>query len=234
MHPKALPWLVLFGLALALQAPAAAHPLLVDDFSEAVGVLTLTSSSNAAVVTAGVDDPLGVLGGRRTTLIATTGQQAPGFDTTTITYVPSGIGFMDANSQVGWSGRVSLSYDLSALPSVLEGALGVRIEFVDYDAPGNDPMPVTVQLDAPGGGPGVEGPAAFAIGGPQSLQVWFPAGDPLDDIDTLEIIFAVPAGGDFRIDAIWTVPEPSTLAMLALGLGLAGVSSRRRARSTRA
>ncbi len=218
-------------LFVVLQGQALAHPLLVDDFSQAVSILSLDSPPNAGTIAAGVDAGIDVLGDRRTTMVGTTAQAIPGFDSATVTYYTGGPGFMDVESQVGWEGKVSLSYDLAELPSVLEGTNGLEIEFLGYDGPGRNPMAVTVYLDAPGGGPGTDGPTAFLAPSAQTLQVLFPDGVSLDDVATLRVSFTVPAGGDFRIDSIYTVvPEPGTLALLAsglLGLGLGRTRNKR-------
>lgn len=230
-------WFASF-LFLVFQGPAAADPILVDDFSEAFSVLSLVSNPDPSIVTVGVDSGLNVLGGKRTTLIATTGQATPGFDSTILTFFPSSPGFMDGNSQVGWEGTISLSYDLSGLPSVLDGAVGLEIAFLGYDGPGGNPMAVTANLDPPGGGPGTDGPTAFAVGGAQVLEVLFPDGVPLDDIATLRVSFSLPTGSDFRLDSIYTVvPEPSTLLLLAgglVGVGWAGRGTGARRPRTRA
>lgn len=211
---------LLTALLLQASTASAGGPLVIDDFTDAVSVLQLTSDPNGAPVSA-TDSPVDVLGGSRTTTLLTTSQGIPGFDTTTITYFEGGgFSFLDTSSQVGWGGVLQLTYDLSSLPSVLDGATGVIIEFLGYDSPAGGPMPVMAVLD------GVGGPVSLATGGPQVLEVLFDA-PAAGSYDELMLSFVVPLGGDFRLDEI-TLPEPGTAALILLGLGGIAIAGRPR------
>ena len=212
-HIKILCRLSLIGLLwLSLQLPSAANALLIDDFSES-SVASVTSDPNGNAV-AFLDSGLNVFGGKRLTTIYTESQAIPGFDTVTVSFFSgSGMSFLDDNSSAGWSGRVALTYSPAGLLPAED--IGVEIDILAYDGPAAEAMFVTALLD------GTPGLPAAAVPGPQTLQVLFPGG--VSTVNDLTISFQVPAGGDFRIDAIRTfVPEPST-ALLA-GLGLAGLA----------
>lgn len=201
-------------LSLALHAPSVARALPIDDFSEA-NVSQITSpadGSDISVTDAGLD----VLGGSRTTSLYTESQAVPGFDSATVSFFSDGqMSFLDNNSSAGWSGRVELSYDLTGNPLPAED-IGVAIDLLAYDGPAGELLLVTAWLDD------LAGPtASVAAGPPQTLRVLFPAGISL--AEELRIAFQVPAGGDFRVDAVHTiVPQPSTLVLA--GLGIVGLS----------
>lgn len=132
------------------------------------------------------------------------------------------------NSGTLTDGKLLLEYGTygSDLNDNLSGFDRFRINFLAND----NPMKVTITVSTTGGGTSsmmksVAG-GQFSAFTEDFLFSGFAGGANFSDLDKISFLFDSSASGDFAVDSLQAVPEPATMAALAVGLSL--IARRRR------
>jgi len=217
-------------LGVAAHAPAA---LVIDTFDSVDAPnpwpIELTAVGTTTVNETGIGGS--ALGGARTTIIEATYIDLEALDEVRVA-VAAGAGVLDFASTVGAAGNMSLVYDggVGNLEQSIAGFSAIEIDFSLFDFPSGSALPTTVTLFD--GANAAELTIELASSGAQTVSfdlASFSGIGSLDpsSLDSIRVDFEGSLGTDFRITEIRAVPAPGALALLGLGLGIAGTRRRR-------
>ncbi len=227
---KTLANLIRLTAAVALIAQASAVPILIDNFTDGTVVLTTTgvspvSNSSAQTLLSGV------IGGSRNTTI----NKEAGGSSSSATIAIDDAGFLGTNLVVtefgtGVVGNYTLTY--------------ADISSVDFEADGNNAFGLSIATDVAGtmtvtATSGTFGTATTTVAVPANGNAFDEfnlaytsftgySSDIFGDIDSLSFTFNPGTSGDWKLQFLATIPEPSTYALIAAGLGLGVFAIRRR------
>ncbi len=210
-------YLALVGL---IAVGASAHATMIDDFmtgsynSGAISAGTVNSWTGAASAMGGIrhqslsviTNPLG--GDAKCRVITTPGVLDVSSDSDVDIDYTLGYGYANSSTVVASN---PLNFNFMSIP------------IIDLNFRTNDlTLPVTVTLYTNGGANSftrtVNVNAGIFSGSPFSYQFDFTSdAASLGDVDGIKIYFDPAAGGDFSLNGIQAVPEPTTIAALSLG-----------------
>lgn len=216
-----------FGLALATfagQAPAA--PIVVDQFSAKNAAYPLVNSVDASITSVSDVGIAGTIGGTRKVQLLNGAYDADGFDNAAVNvYTTPPFSFLDYASSSGAQAQMLLQFGDSAGAAALNanatGNTSLQIDLLNFDAPVGQNLNIQALIGSSNGG-GVFGLPGVLVTTPgaQSVNLSLAglSAATIGDIDGIQVFFFAPKGGDYRIDTVSLVPEPSML-------GLAGIAS---------
>jgi hypothetical protein len=213
-------------LLLFASTVAVGHAIVIDDFSS--GVLNESIDSGSLVLT-----QVGTMasGERDVEMMVVSNPQNQFFDLNINT---NGSGLSIVSSGFNMVSSFSLQYDVvgdevtgsgqslnnpgSGIPVLSTTDSVIRINFL-----GND-LPLTVTGTLRSGNSVLENVVAVKAPGAGALDLVFSGS--IGAADSITVNFVTSPSGDYAISSIETVPEPASMAIMALGL--VGVAARRR------
>jgi hypothetical protein len=207
----------------------------VDDFSAKNGVYPLVNNvdgSTTSVTDVGV---AGVVGGTRKVQLTNGAYDADGFDNAAVNvFTTPPFSFLDYASTSGPQAQMVLQYGdaagAAALNANATGNNSLQIQLLNFDAPVGQNLNIQAVVNSSNGGGAfplvgalVTTPGAQNV----NLSLVGLSAATLGDIDGIQLFFTAPKGGDFRVDALSLVPEPSMLGLASIA-GLALLKRRSR------
>ncbi len=200
--------------------------ILVDSFSDADAVWPQTLATTGFLdQLEGPLDPNTVLGAYRDTRFG--GTLALDVDEIQLGVFPA-EGVLDYAASAGAQGFVALTYDANdvGLGIDVTDEDRIRVEIVDFDGTvgGSGGLEVSALLSDGDNEALVTAPLITAAGNytvDMFLADLVPLDGDLPDLTSIEIValnFSSGLGGDFRVDDIRFIPEPTALLMVGFGL----------------
>lgn len=212
---------IVASACLAASAVASAA-VVIDDFNNtnrAWPVSLAPTSAFASYTDTGVS---GVLGGDRYLSLRYTDYPNPDAGllaaTVAISTTQAGAGILDFATPSDRTGQLNLGY--FPPPIALNPLSSISISLVRYDGPASQAMSVAVELNGTSYTPA----QTVLPGGPTVLTFDLSSVPPvvLANLQSVDLWFTPPTGGDFRLDEISAtlVPEPGAAAMAILSVPL--------------
>ena len=208
------------GLIGALALGASAHAVVIDDF--------LTGNYNSGAITSGTLDvwtsASSALGGNRYQSLTVTGNPLGG---NASCRVIASAGVLDVSSDTDVDINYTLGYGYAA-SSTTPASNQLNTSFVasprfELEFRSNDiTLPVTMTLYTNGGANtysrSMSVNAGITTASPVIYTFDFTSdAASLGDVDGIKIFFDPAASGDFALNGIYAVPEPTSIAAISLG-----------------